>query len=140
MHRYLHIVTDIERLVDPDGQCFDTLASAVEEARQCARDLMAEELLQGRPLPLNWRVQVADEEGCILATFRFADIVFGTQAPVPFMVAAASDPNLVERAKVLFFKAQRTQGELRDGLLALRDNVRQLSKLTGHFGRAHEAP
>jgi len=61
MHRYLHIVTDIERLVDPDGQCFDTLASAVEEARQCARDLMAEELRQGRPLPLNWRVQVADE-------------------------------------------------------------------------------
>lgn len=101
MHRYLHIVTDIERLVDPDGQCFDTLASAIEEARQCGRDLMAEELRQGRPLPLNWRVQVADEEGCILATFRFADIVFGSQAPVPFMVAAASDPNLVERAKVL---------------------------------------
>jgi hypothetical protein len=131
MHSYLHIITDTERVADPDGQQFESLVSAIDEARQCARDLMAEQLRQGRPLPLNWRVQVADEEGCILATLKFSEIVFGTQTSTPSWSGAVLDRDLVERAKTIFFKAQRAQGELRNGLLALRDNVRALSKLTG---------
>lgn len=133
MHGYLHIVTDTERVVDPDGQQFESLPSAVGEARQCARDLMAEELRQGRPLPLNWRVQVVDDEGCVLATLNFGEIIFGGQTPTNFLSGPAVDPDLVERAKAIFFKAQRTQSELRNGLLVLRDNVRVLSKLTGSF-------
>ena len=131
MHSYLHIITDTERVVDPDGQQFDSLTSAIDEARQCARDLMAEQLRQGRPLPLNWRVQVADEEGCILATLKFSEIVFGTQTRMQSWSGSVLDRDLIERAKTIFFKAQRAQGELRTGLLVLRDNVRALSKLTG---------
>jgi len=133
MHVYIHIVTDTERVVDPDGQQFESLATAVGEACQCARDLMAEEVRQGRPLPLNWRVQVADHEGCILATLKFGVILFGTQTPT--QSGPALDRDLVERAKSIFFKAQRAQGELRNGLLALRDNVRTLSKLTATFSK-----
>jgi len=133
MRGYIHIVTDTERVVDPDGQQFESLASAVGEARQCARDLMAEEVRQGRPLPLNWRVQVADQEGCILATLKFAVILFGSETPTHPLSGSALDRDLVERAKSIFFKAQRTQGELQNGLLLLRDNVRTLSKLTATF-------
>lgn len=133
VHGYLHIVTDTERVVDPDGQAFESLPSAVGEARQCARDLMAEELRQGRPLPLNWRVQVVDDEGCVLATLNFGEIIFGSQTPTQFLAGPAVDPALVERAKAIFFKTQRAQSELRNGLLVLRDNVRVLSKLTGSF-------
>ena len=133
MHGFLHIVTDTERVVDPDGQQFESLRSAVGEARQCACDLMAEELRQGRPLPLNWRVQVVDDEGCVLATLNFGEIIFGGQTPTKILSGPAVDPDLVERAKAIFFKAQRTQSELRNGLLLLCDNVRVLSKLTGSF-------
>ena len=44
MRYFIHIVTDLERLVDPDGAEFPDLATARAEARQSARDLMAEDL------------------------------------------------------------------------------------------------
>jgi hypothetical protein len=128
MHRYLHIVTDTERIVDPEGQEFDDLPSAIGEARQCARDLMAEELRRGRPLPLGWRVQVADGAGTIHAAFKFAEIVFGAGSAVP-AVHPVLDPDLMNRAKATFFKARKNQIEMKDGLKALWDNVRVLSKL-----------
>jgi len=87
------------------------LAFAVTEARQYARDLVAEELRQRPATPLNWRVQVADDEGCIPATLKFAEIVFGTHSSEQSLCAVL-DPALVERAKSIF-KAQRVQGELR---------------------------
>jgi hypothetical protein len=37
MHSDLHIVTDTERIVDPDGREFESLAFAVGEAHRCAR-------------------------------------------------------------------------------------------------------
>src|SRR5215510_11606020 len=82
MRYFIHIVTDIERIVDPDGQDFPALASARAEARQAARDLMAGELSAGRPVPFGWRVQVASADGTIAWTTRFAELVFG-DAPMP---------------------------------------------------------
>jgi len=136
MHRYLHIVTETERILDPEGQEFDDLPSAISEACQCARDLMAEELRKGRPLLLGWRVQVADATGTIYATFKFAEIVFGADWPVVPAISPVLDPDLVNRAKVTFFKARQSQIELKDGLHALWDNVRALSKLNASVGRS----
>jgi hypothetical protein len=136
MHRYLHIVTDTERIVDPEGQEFDDLPSAIEEARQCARDLMAEELRRARPLPLGWRVQVADGAGSIHASFNFAEIVFGAGLPLVPASPPVFDPDLVNRAKATFFKARQSQIELKDGLQALWNNVRALSKLSASVRRS----
>jgi len=136
MHRYLHIVTDTERFVDPEGQEFDDLPSAIEEAHQCARDLMAEELRKGCPLPLGWRVQVADGAGTILSTFKFAEIVFGAESPAVPAIRPVLDPDLVNRAKATFFKARQSQKELKDGLEALWGNVRALSKLNASMRRS----
>lgn len=131
MHRHLHIITDTERIVDPDGQPFADLASALAEARQCARDLMAEELRAGRPLPLAWKVQVVDGEGAVEATLKFAELVFGPpmhdRQPTGSVQAA---PDLILRAKAIFFKARHHEAELRSSLRALSDHVRALSKLT----------
>ncbi len=136
MHTYFHILTDIERVVDPDGQQFDSLAAATAEARQCARDLMAEELRQGRPLPLSWRVQIADHEGAIEATLSFREIALGQMVPWARTEGlSVLDPDLVHRAKAIFFKAGTAQAALNDGLRMLSENVRVLSKLTGEIPR-----
>jgi Domain of unknown function (DUF6894) len=73
---FLHIITDLERVPDPDGQEFPALKAARMEASQCARDLMAEELRHGRSIPLGWRMQIAHADGSIADTIKFADLVF----------------------------------------------------------------
>src|SRR5262247_3604182 len=76
MRYFIHIVTEKERLVDHDGGEFTDLSSARVEASQSARDLMAEELRCGRPVPFSWQVQVADTDGNVLLTLPFARLVF----------------------------------------------------------------
>ena len=49
---------------------------------------------------------------------------------------AAPDRQLVERAKAIFIKAQSAQGERRNGLLELRDNVPMLVASAHDRGRA----
>ena len=51
MRYFFHILNDHERLRDHDGEEFENLASAREEAMQSARDLIAEEFLCGRAAP-----------------------------------------------------------------------------------------
>jgi len=130
MHRHLHVITDTERIIDPDGQPFADLASALAEARQCARDLMAEELRAGRSLPLAWKVQLVDSEGAIEATVKFAELVFGSHVHEGQPKRSVQDPDLTQRAKAIFFKARHNEAALRSSLRALSDNVRLLSKLT----------
>ena len=48
---FIHILTDNERIIDPDGQECADLATAQAEACQSARELMAQELRAGRPPP-----------------------------------------------------------------------------------------
>jgi hypothetical protein len=74
MHLYVHVINDAERLTDLEGEDFPDLNAARREADQVARDLMAEELLQGRPLPLGWSVQIADAGGTIRHAVRFKDV------------------------------------------------------------------
>jgi hypothetical protein len=76
MRYFIPIVTDQERLVDPNGGLFADLDSARAEASQSARHRMAEELRCGRPVPFACRAQVADDDGNILPTLPFALLVF----------------------------------------------------------------
>src|SRR5262245_7731162 len=74
MHLYLHVINDTERIPDPDGEKFPDLEAARQEGAQVARDLTAQELLHGRPLPFGWRVQIAEPDGTIRHTIKFTDI------------------------------------------------------------------
>jgi hypothetical protein len=141
MQYFIHIVTDQERLIDPEGGVFADLASAREEASQSARDLMAEELRCGRPIPLGWRAQVADGEGTILLTLPFARLVFSEV--VAAQLARIDRPTtpeahlaLIERAKVTFTRARSTHAEIKDGLIELRKQVRRLAQYSSGLGKS----
>jgi hypothetical protein len=72
MPRYfLHVKTGPDLLRDPDGQEFDDLTAARQEAIEAARDLMAECLRSGRPLNLGREMVLADENGDVVATVTF---------------------------------------------------------------------
>jgi len=62
-------------IADPEGSEFSCLDDAREEAKQIARDLVAEELQQGRPVEADWRIDVTDEFGNVQAVVRFRSIV-----------------------------------------------------------------
>ena len=140
MQYFIHIVTDQERLVDPEGGNFTDLAAAREEASQSARDLMAEELRCGRPLPLGWRAQVADGEGKILLTLSFARLVFSELVAAQLSrIDGPTTPEahlaLIERAKATFTRARSTNAEIRDGLNELRRQVRRLAQYSSVLGK-----
>jgi len=140
MRYFIHIVTDAERLIDPGGAEFLDLESARTEACQSARDLMAEELRGGRPVPLGWRIQVADEDGSILFTLPFARLVFTDDvADAVIRSSRRLEPEydlmLIERAMATFARARQSHAEIRTGLTELRNQVRQLAQLRSALGR-----
>jgi hypothetical protein len=133
MRYFIHIVTDTERLIDPDGGEFADLASARVEATQSARDLMAEELLCGRAVPLAWKAQVADDDGNVLLTLPFARLILnGTIAKQQLGVSRPTSPEghlaVIERAKASFARARSTNAEIRDGIIELRIQLLRLTQ------------
>ena len=139
MRYFIHIVTDQERIVDPDGGEFTDLASARDEASQSARDLMAEELRKGRPVPFTWLVQVADDGGNVLLTLPFARLVFNEVIAAQLIrMGRPTTPEahlaLIERAKATFARARTTNAEIKDGLTELRNQVRRLAQYSNALG------
>ncbi len=60
---------------DDEGYDLADLASALDEARKSARDLMAGNLSEGKPLGLNRVFRIRDEGGAEVASLRFADAI-----------------------------------------------------------------
>lgn len=128
MHYFIHVITDNERIIDPEGASFPDLEEAKNEASQSARDLMAEELRCGRPVPLDWRVQIADEFGVVVNTIKFATLLFGDhRRPERQPGNRMLDAMLMERAKATFARVRRSHSEINDGLLRLKAQVRALA-------------
>jgi len=139
MRYFIHILTDKERLIDPEGSEFADLATARAEASQSARDLMAEELRCGRPVPFTWQAQVADDEGNVLLTLPFARLVFSEV--IATQLSRLSRPTspeahlaLIERAKTTFLRARNTNAEIKDGLTELRNQLRRLAQYSSALG------
>jgi len=140
MHYFLHIVTDNERIVDPDGAEFLSLEAARLEASQSARDLMACELIAGRTVPFGWRVQIADKDETIVLTIPFAALVFGSSDPQGagsgFPFAPVTDTSVVERAKATTLRAQKNRVEISEGLNQLWAQLRTLAQMNAALGEA----
>lgn len=128
MRYFIHIVTANERIRDPEGAEFDSLASARDEASRSARDLMADELRAGRTLPLGWLVQIEDETERIAFTIKFATLVLGGAEASWRPPMFAQDLALIERAKATFAKARKNHAEIKLGLDGLRNEVRKLAQ------------
>lgn len=72
MRFYFHIRQGNELIEDPDGSEFVDLAAAREDARQAARELMAEALLKGEPLD-GRTFEIRDAGRSLLATVPFEE-------------------------------------------------------------------
>jgi hypothetical protein len=137
MHYFLHIVTDAERIIDPEGQAFADLAAAGEEASQNARDLMAEELRCGRPVPWGWRVQIADQSGAIVQVIRFASLLFeGHKSMRPGADGLVHDATLIARAKAIFARVRKSQSELNVTVTQLKAQLRTLAEFNAAIGHS----
>jgi hypothetical protein len=137
MRYFIHIVTDSERIVDPDGEDFADLGSARSEASQSARELMAGELTAGRPVPFGWRVHITDVHDQVLLAIPFAALVFGDSPPysAQYKFPRVATPELVERARATMHKADRANGDLRHGLMELWSQLRTLSRMNADLSR-----
>src|SRR5215475_5331280 len=75
MRCFIHIVTDTEFLRDWEGEDFSDRQEAAQEAAQVARDLMAEELRKGNPLPVRWKVLLALTDDTVLMSIPFSQLI-----------------------------------------------------------------
>lgn len=71
---YLTVCNDV-RATDDEGEEQPDLEAAKESAIQGARELIAAEILAGRPLSQRHRIEITDGDGTLLHTVRFADAV-----------------------------------------------------------------
>lgn len=70
---FLHLI-DGYSVCDEDGMIFEDAEQAREEAIRAARDMMADQVRQGR-LSLRDRIDVEDEAGNPVFTLRFREAV-----------------------------------------------------------------
>lgn len=96
MHLFLHVVTGDGRVVDPEGEEFSSQAEASRAAIESARDLLIDALRSGKPLPLHWRIEVADAAGNVEATIPFATAAFAPE----HCATSTSYPLAMHRAAV----------------------------------------
>lgn len=74
MRHFFHIRDGYSLITDPDGTELDCLATATEEARQHAREMLAEKLKSGQSV--NGQVfEIADETGEIVGRVAFRDVL-----------------------------------------------------------------
>ena len=77
---FFNLVLGTQRLTDPDGAEYKSLAEAQAEAEQVVRDTAAEELRHGRSIPPDWRVEIADGFGNVHSTALFDGVVLSGRA------------------------------------------------------------
>src|SRR5262245_39659873 len=70
-----HVIKGGTQILDPEGSEFADLEAAKQEAGHAARELAVEELRNGRPIPLNWHIAVADRFGNLRADIGFESVL-----------------------------------------------------------------
>ena|SRR5215510_3201188 len=135
MRYYFHILKDRERIRDHDGEEFESLSSATDEATQSARDLIAEELRCGRVAPSEWRIQIALEDDTIVETVPFAPLLLGDYGSSRRRVESShrSAQDLLAQANATFARARTTTAEIRQHLDELRSGIATLGRLHKAF-------
>ena len=75
MPRYFLDIVNDGTVEDPDGADFADLEAAREEAILSARDLISQDLKEGRPLGLKRRIQIRDETGQAIDSVSFFEVI-----------------------------------------------------------------
>ena len=135
MRVFFHILANEEKILDQDGhECAD-LAEARQEASQSARELIADELRAGRPVPLKWRLEIAEAEGGVLATINFAELALGeARHPAPSL-RAATTKEIIEHAYAIVTQAQERRAAVREALGQAHASLRTLAQLNATLAK-----
>jgi hypothetical protein len=132
---FFHVLTNETRISDPDGhECVD-LKEACGEASQIAREVIANELQAGRPVPLKWRIEVALADGTSLATINFAEVALGVPRYPPPRLLAATTEELIGCANAIMAEAQEREVAVRAALGEAQAGLRMLAQLNASLGR-----
>ncbi|RTL69388.1 MAG: hypothetical protein EKK41_13560 [Hyphomicrobiales bacterium] len=83
MRVFFHILTDAEPILDGEGSELASLSEAEAEAKQTARDLMADALRRGDYAPVHWQVQACSGDGSQLFSVSFWDCAIRQGAERP---------------------------------------------------------
>lgn len=75
MPRYFLNIYNDGDVPDEEGIEADDLDAAKSEAIRGARSLMADHVIEGRPITLSHRIEVEDGHGQVLATITFGEVV-----------------------------------------------------------------
>ena len=75
MPRFFFLIADGDVFEDEEGQEHADGDSAMAAALQAARELLAEEVKDGRPMSFHDKIVVSDEAGAIVGTVAFKDAV-----------------------------------------------------------------
>lgn len=127
MRYYLHIATDREMIMDPEGEEFPDLDSARVEAEQSARAVMATELEAGRSLATEWTVQIANARGVVLSSLSFRDILGGRGPSVPDEILARANI-VMQEARAAVISARQMRKEIRATREQAHAELRTLSR------------
>ena len=133
MRFFIHVFNGSQIIDDPEGAEFPDLDAAVFEAAQSARDLIADQLRRGNPVPARWEARVADEDGVVLEVIPLAALVAPdddltmpdpngnreTQKDACFATLFARAKASAERSRSLNIEIQATMTDIRAQLRAL---------------------
>jgi hypothetical protein len=77
--------------------------------------------------PLGWRAQIADDEGTIVLTIKFASLLFDSNSPpVRYPRDAATDA--LEPAKATFASVRQSYSEINEGITQLKAQLQILAR------------
>jgi hypothetical protein len=75
MPRYFLDIVNGDTIEDPDGAEFGDIAEAREEAVLSARDLIGQDIKEGRPLGLTRRIDIRDDNGQVVDSVIFSEAI-----------------------------------------------------------------
>jgi hypothetical protein len=75
MPRYFFHIADGERFPDEEGVVLADIRAAIQAAAAGAREIVAEDLKEGKALSLDHYIEVHDESGHVVAIVTFREAV-----------------------------------------------------------------
>jgi hypothetical protein len=78
---HLNLFNNVDAL-DDEGAEFADLAAAKQIAIAGARELMAAHVMAGKPVSLWHRIEIADDDGKVLATLPFSELITIMPSPL----------------------------------------------------------
>lgn len=133
MRCFLHIDKGDTFIRDEEGAEYTDLVAALVDGRQSARELVMEELRMGRPIPLDWLIIVAPEEG-VAQTVAVSSLVANSES----RPHQSSFHDRINRAASHLDQANTANAVIRDTVGSIRASLRELASLKRLLGEPGE--